>query len=98
MILLNILTNNVKNIVLHVIYQDVGKFRQISHVESQNNTLVFDLQLHNVTLALDLLDNTGLQVSGVDPQGEDITGLSVNTHSASLTTDLCQNQNSRRRE
>ena len=86
MILLNILTNNLKNIVLHVKYK------------SKNNTLVlvlilvFDLQLHNVTLALDLLDNTGLQVSGVDPQGEDVTGRSANTHSALLTTDLYRNR------
>lgn len=34
---------------------------------------LFDLQLHNVTLALDLLNDTGPQVSNVDPQGEEIT-------------------------
>lgn len=33
---------------------------------------LFGLQLLNVTLALDLLRDTGLQVSSIDPQGEEI--------------------------
>lgn len=36
-------------------------------------SISLNLQLHNVTLALDLLTDTGLQVSNVDPQGEEIT-------------------------
>lgn len=43
-----------------------------------------------MTLALDLLNDTGLQVSSVDPQGEEITHRSHNTHSALLTTHLTQ--------
>lgn len=33
--------------------------------------LCFGLQLHNVTLALDLLDDIGLQLPNIDPQGEE---------------------------
>uniref|UniRef100_A0A8C3ADX3 Parvin, gamma n=1 Tax=Cyclopterus lumpus TaxID=8103 RepID=A0A8C3ADX3_CYCLU len=47
--------------------------------------------LHNVTLALDLLNDTGLQVSSVDPQGEEMTHthtlLTQHTHSAVLATE-----------
>lgn len=44
-----------------------------------NHFSLFDLQLHNVTLALDLLNDTGLQVSSVDPQGDEITHCSLHT-------------------
>lgn len=44
-----------------------------------NHVSLFDLQLHNVTLALDLLNDTGLQVSSVDPQGDEITHCLLHT-------------------
>lgn len=34
-------------------------------------------QLHNMTLAFDLLRDTGFEVSNVNPQGEEITLLSL---------------------
>ena len=49
---------------------------------------LFDLQLHNVTLALDLLNDTGLQVSSVDPQGDEIKHWSRRT----IHTPPCRQQ------
>lgn len=38
------------------------------------------LQLHNMTLAFDLLRDTGFEVSSMNPQGEEITRLSLQWH------------------
>lgn len=38
---------------------------------------LFYFQLHNMTLAFDLLRDTGFEVSSVNPQGEEITPSSL---------------------
>lgn len=38
-----------------------------------NIVFLFYFQLHNMTLAFDLLRDTGLEVTSVNPQGERVT-------------------------
>lgn len=62
---------------MHFAIEFFFKKNQITHF-----VWVSLFQLHNVTLALDLLNDTGLQMSSVDPQGEETTHCSHKTHSA----------------